>query len=68
MFAPAGYFCSACPTVIVGESLIATGLKEGYRFRAVVGVDSGVPLSARRWRAFKIRVVLAETIEAFSIA
>jgi hypothetical protein len=39
MFAPAGYFCTTCPTVIVDESLIATSMKEGYRFRAVVGVD-----------------------------
>ena len=39
MFAPAGYFCTDCPTVIVDESLIATGMKKGYRFRAVVGVD-----------------------------
>jgi hypothetical protein len=39
MFAPAGYFCTACPTVIVDESLIAMGMKEGYRFRTVVGVD-----------------------------
>jgi hypothetical protein len=39
MFAPAGYFCTTCPTVIVDESLIAKGMKEGYRFRAVVGVD-----------------------------
>jgi hypothetical protein len=39
MFAAAGYFCTACPTVIVDESLIAKGMKEGYRFRAVVGVD-----------------------------
>jgi len=39
MFAPAGYFCTACPTVIVDEGLIVTGVKEGCRFRAVVGVD-----------------------------
>lgn len=41
MFAPAGYFCTTCPTVIVDEDLIATGMKRGYRFRAVVGVDHG---------------------------
>jgi hypothetical protein len=39
MFAPAGHFCTACPTVIVDEKLIASGVKDGYRFRAVVGVD-----------------------------
>lgn len=39
MFAPAGYFCTACATVVVDEHLIAGGIKEGYRFRAVVGID-----------------------------
>lgn len=39
MFAPAGYFCADCPTVIVDERLISRGMKEGYRFRAVVGID-----------------------------
>jgi hypothetical protein len=39
MFAPAGTFCTACPTVVIDEDLIARGMKEGYRFRAVVGVD-----------------------------
>ena len=38
MFAPAGYFCTACATVVVDENLIARGMKEGYRFRTVVGV------------------------------
>ncbi len=39
MLAPAGYFCTACPTVIVDERMISTGMKAGYRFRRVVGVD-----------------------------
>lgn len=39
MFAPAGYFCTTCPTVIVDEDLIARSMKDGYHFRAVVGVD-----------------------------
>ena len=39
MLAPAGYFCKACPTVIVDEQMIAVGMKAGYRFRRVVGVD-----------------------------
>lgn len=39
MFAPAGTFCTACPTVVIDEDLIAGGMKDGYRFRAVVGVD-----------------------------
>ncbi len=39
MLVPAGFFCQACPTVIVDERMISTGMKAGYRFRRVVGVD-----------------------------
>ena len=39
MLVPAGYFCSLCPTVIVDEDLIAAGMKQGYRYRCVVGID-----------------------------
>jgi len=39
MLVPAGFFCQACPTVIVDERMISTGMKTGYRFRRVVGVD-----------------------------
>jgi len=39
MFAPAGFFCTACPTVIIEEEIIATGVKEGFRFQGVVGID-----------------------------
>jgi hypothetical protein len=41
MLAPAGYFCRSCPTVIIDEEIIATGMKLGYRFRCVVGIDYG---------------------------
>lgn len=39
MLVPAGFFCQACPTVIVDEQMISAGMKAGYRFRRVVGVD-----------------------------
>lgn len=39
MLVPAGFFCTACPTVIVDEQLISIAVKAGYRFRRVVGVD-----------------------------
>jgi len=41
MLAPAGYFCSSCPTVIVDEELIAAGMKQGFQYRCVVGIDYG---------------------------
>jgi len=39
MFVPAGFFCTTCPTVIIDEKLISTGVKEGFRFQDVVGID-----------------------------
>jgi hypothetical protein len=39
MLAPAGYFCTSCPTVIIDEEMLAKGMKQGYRFRSVVGID-----------------------------
>src|SRR5207248_2850439 len=41
MLAPAGFFCARCPTVIVDESIMATGIKPGLLFRGVVGINFG---------------------------
>ena len=40
MLAPAGYFCTACPTVIIDEDLIAASMKPGLQFAGVVGIDN----------------------------
>jgi len=63
MFAPAGHFCTACPTVIVDEELIASGVKEGYRFRAVVGVDyvgRKPPDCFQTWNGHSLTYILDE--------
>ena len=39
MLAPAGFFCTACPTVIIDEELVKTSMKPGLEFRGVVGID-----------------------------
>ena len=39
MLAPAGYFCGACPTVIIDEDFIAGAVKPGVTFRRVVAID-----------------------------
>ncbi|MGH9853619.1 MAG: hypothetical protein ACREBD_27585, partial [Blastocatellia bacterium] len=38
MLAPAGYFCSKCPTVIVDEDLIKQTTRGKGEFRAVIGL------------------------------
>jgi hypothetical protein len=39
MMAPAGYFCTACPTVIIDEELLRSGMTGGFHFQGVLGVD-----------------------------
>ena len=39
LLAPAGYFCTRCPTVIVDEAIIRGGVTRGYQFCGVAGVD-----------------------------
>ncbi len=39
MFAPAGYFCTACPTVVIDEELIRPGISKQFTYRGVVGLD-----------------------------
>ena len=40
MFAPAGYFCSQCPTVIINENMIIDGITGGkFKFKGVLGLD-----------------------------
>jgi hypothetical protein len=41
MMAPAGYFCTVCPTVIIDEELLRSGMTEGFHFQGVLGVDYG---------------------------
>ncbi len=63
MFAPAGFFCADCPTVIIDEELIASGMKRGYAFQGVVGIDHGRekdPDLFRTWNGEKSVYVLDE--------
>lgn len=39
MLAPAGYFCTRCPTVIVDEAMIQSGVKKQFRYQGVAGLD-----------------------------
>lgn len=40
MFAPAGYFCQQCPTVIIDQGIIRGGVSRKFKFRGILGVDS----------------------------
>lgn len=42
MFAPAGYFCTECPSVIIDEDIIINGITDcRFRFQGVLGIDYG---------------------------
>jgi len=63
MFAPAGFFCLDCPTVIIDEGMIASGVKRGFTFQGVVGIDHGKkkePDLFRTWNGKKSVYVLDE--------
>ena len=70
MFAPAGHFCTACPTVIVDEKLIASGVKDGDRFRAVVGVDyvgKKPPDCFQTWNGHPLAYILDENEQVMDV-
>jgi hypothetical protein len=39
MMAPAGFFCSKCPTVIIDERIIVAGVKSCFKYQGIVGID-----------------------------
>jgi hypothetical protein len=39
VFAPAGYFCTECPTVIIDEEMIEGAMTRNYRYQGVLGID-----------------------------
>ncbi|MBI2421634.1 MAG: hypothetical protein HYV27_02310 [Candidatus Hydrogenedentes bacterium] len=39
MFAPAGYFCTACPTVVIDQKLIEWGVSEGFQYWGILGIE-----------------------------
>ncbi|MGH7811940.1 MAG: hypothetical protein ACREP5_16810, partial [Candidatus Binatia bacterium] len=56
MLAPAGYFCSKCPTVIVDEDLIKQTTRGKGEFRGVVGLTDEEDEDEqyfRTWNGFK---------------
>ena len=38
IFAPSGFFCSECPTVIIDQEMLKTGIPKEFEFRGVFGI------------------------------
>jgi hypothetical protein len=63
MFAPAGYFCSQCPTVIIDEEMLRSGITGSFTFHGVLGIEeeeSQVPDFFRTWNGQKAMYILDE--------
>jgi len=63
MFTPAGYFCRHCPTVIIDEEMLRSGITGSFTFRGVLGIEhetSEVPDFFRTWNGQKAVYVFDE--------
>jgi hypothetical protein len=38
LFAPAGYFCTRCPTAIIDEAMVRAGITASFTLRSIVGI------------------------------
>lgn len=47
MAAPAGFFCTRCPTVVIDEDLLRQGVSKGFVYQSVIGTENGGPF--RTW-------------------
>ena len=41
MSAPAGHFCTSCPTVIIDDDTMRVGVKEGIRYGGTCAIETG---------------------------
>jgi len=63
MFAPAGYFCTQCPTVIVSQKMLESGVSEKFDYQGVLGIDYDtreVPDFFQTWNGQQTAYVLDE--------
>jgi hypothetical protein len=64
IFAPAGYFCTACPCVIIDEEMIQSGIMDRRcKYQGVLGLDykgKGQPDFFRTWNGKETIYVMDE--------
>lgn len=72
MFAPAGYFCTKCPTVIIDEDMIRSAVDKRFNFQGVLGLDGSIRkflrFSSDFWGARRMRTVSVKEKPAFSVS
>ena len=64
MFAPAGFFCTACPTVVVDEEMIKLGISDRkLKYEGVLGLDydgKKEPDAFRTWNGQETTFILGD--------
>lgn len=65
MYAPAGYFCSECPAVIVDEEMISNAVKGKFQYNGVLGItirdmNNEDPMLFKTWNGNDSIVILDE--------
>lgn len=68
LFAPAGYFCSRCPTVIVDEALLKAGISGNYQYLGTLGINDATqdePTLFRTWNGRPPVIVLRNNDERY---
>lgn len=72
LFAPAGHFCTECPSVIVDEAMIRAGIADKrYTYRGVLGLDDGSgerPDVFETWNGRRVVVLLDENGRVVDVA
>lgn len=71
VFAPAGYFCTRCPTVIVDENMVQAGIKRRVRFQGILGIDyeeKQEPDLFRTWNGQEAVYLLDEDQQAVGLS
>ena len=63
MLAPAGYFCTNCPTVIVDEVMLSRGVVGNFPFNGIVGTssDGEEPAPFQTWNGQEPVYIFDET-------
>jgi hypothetical protein len=68
MRAPAGRFCTRCPTVVVDENLLQRGASQGFVYRGVLGVETDHPQMFTTWNGKEAIIIIDEETEGMELA
>ncbi len=71
VMAPAGYFCTKCPTMVVDEEIVRKGVSNGIEYHGVLGVDyedAKPPDFLETWNGERTIYIIGEDENVLGIA